>query len=142
MSIKKNPLMELYAGYIKETVKDQESLDEVAKQGSERYGDNVIHKVIHNDGKGNHLTMTYPESEGGAVTYHGRVHGHKIRIDAEGKHGGDPSKRDVTSAVKKAKLPPETHALVLKHAHAGMENLVNETYERAVSLKETWNSLD
>lgn len=105
-------------------------VDEAAKQGATRYSDEtgMVHKVLHNDGKGNHLTMTYGEEPGG-VTYHGKMHGHKIRIDAEGKHGDDPNKSDVTHFVKKAKLPPETHKEVLKHAHAGLKHLGGGDYD-------------
>lgn len=106
-------------------------VDEAAKQGTTKYTDDgaIAHKVIHNDGKGNHLTMTYSADEPGGVTYHGKMHGHKIRIDAEGEDGDDPNKSDVTHFVKKAKLPPETHKAVLKHAHAGLKHLGGGDYD-------------
>lgn len=102
---------------------------EAASAGRVRSGEQgMTTRVLHNDGKGNHLSMTHHNEEPGAVTFHGKVHGHKIRFDSEGEHGSDPTKKDITRDLKDAHgdLPKETHALVQKAAHSGVKHLMGE----------------
>lgn len=115
MSVKK------YADFITE---QHRKLAEAAKKGSTRYGESGMNtSVIHNDGKGNHLSMTYHNEEPGAVTFHGNMHGHKIRFNSEGEHGGDPTSAHVRDDLKAThpNLPAEVHKAVAKHAVAGIK---------------------
>jgi hypothetical protein len=128
-----NNKIDQYAAFISSQVKsegsvkeDVEQVTEAASEGKEHSSNGITHKVIHNDGK-NHMTMTYGD-EPGSVYFHGRMDGHKIRVDSEGTNGRDPSKKHVESDLKHhhPDLPPATHKKIMDIASKGLKHISGE----------------
>ena len=106
------------------------TINEAAAAGTVRTGTSsaMTTRVLHNDKEGNYLHMTHHNEEPGAVAFHGKVHGHKIKFESEGDDGMDPGKGDITRDLKDAhkELPAETHSLVKNIAHGGVKHLMGE----------------
>lgn len=119
-----NDRIKSYAEFIsKQLEREQSVLGEAAKVGKMREVDGIETHVIHNDSNGNHLHMTAHAEESGAVAFHGKIDGHRIKFESEGVHGGNPNTKDVKDDLKHQHpdLPKMVHDKVHKIAIAGMK---------------------
>jgi hypothetical protein len=91
-------------------------------EGQMHDSDGIQHVVIHHDGK-NHLTMTHASEEPGAIAFHGKIDGHKIRVDSEGDNGRDPTHKDIEDDLKNSHpdLPSHVHKKVMNIIKSGMK---------------------